>query len=71
MIFAAMSFLSPEVIILTSSNLLESSQENEHFSLKIKYKVREGVVQKYMEGLRCKCCRIWRCSKKGDECRYL
>lgn len=45
-------FFSPGVLILTSSEPLESSQENEHFGLKIKTKVRVRAVWKHTQGLR-------------------
>ena len=37
-------FLSRRVVIRTSSNTLVSNLENEHFLLKIKYKVRVNMV---------------------------
>lgn len=61
-------FLSPGVVILRTSDPLESNQEKEHFSLKIKYKVRVTMVWKHMEGFRYKYCRIWKFGKKNDEC---
>lgn len=64
-------FLSPGVIILTSSNTLVSNLENEHFLLIIMYKIRANTVWWHMEEFRYEYLGIWKYSKKGKECMQL